>query len=599
MPVPDRRARLLESPIFWILLASLLAITPLLIHGTACGHDLLFHVQNWMEVSEQWKHGMLRPFWCFSAAWGAGEPRFVFYPPFSWTTGALLGLLLPWAAVPAAYTWIALLLSGFTMHRLLRRFVPANTAILGTCLYLSNPYMLFVAFERSAEAELIAAAWMPLLLLAALRPRICPLRLALAVALLWLTNAPAAVVGSYALLLIGVTRLILETRTIGLRSSMRQAAGTAAGYALGLALSSFYLLPAIVQRRAVQIDMAVLPGMRPQDNFLFGHTGEPFHDAVLHTASWIAVIVISVALLSSGTLACQSLRTRRKPGGPFFRGSIAEGWDPRHDSVRTPNHAQQPRSRNLTTFALITLTLAVAFLLIPASQLIWRHAPELAFLQFPWRFLTIETGAAILLLTLALPSRWTARKVLPAALLLTTLAAFAAHTRFAQPCDEEDAAQAGSDQVLRDRGTEPTDEYTPKDADNDALHPPLPNAWLAETDDGTPPAQPAPELLTIADGNPGHLSFRIAALPAPRILVVRLRGFRGWHVTQDGQEFPAQPTRDDGLLSLPLTTGASHRIDIRYNWTGDEYAGLAVSAAALLLCLGLASRARKPAQPTV
>ena len=45
----------------------------------------------------------------------------------------------------------------------------------------------------------LAAAWMPLLVLFALRAKPAMLELAVVVAGLWLTNAPAAVMGCYAL----------------------------------------------------------------------------------------------------------------------------------------------------------------------------------------------------------------------------------------------------------------------------------------------------------------------------------------------------------------------------------------------------------------
>src|SRR4051794_40997643 len=95
-----------------IALAALLAVLPLALHGYSCGHDFDFHLRSWMEASSQWHHGILKPVWAFHAAWNAGEPRLLFYPPLSWMTGALLTTLLPWTAVSTTFTWLVLCISG-------------------------------------------------------------------------------------------------------------------------------------------------------------------------------------------------------------------------------------------------------------------------------------------------------------------------------------------------------------------------------------------------------------------------------------------------------------------------------------------------------
>src|SRR5882762_8400692 len=190
-----------------LLLAALIAVLPLILKGASCGHDFDFHIQNWMEVASQWRHGILLPRWAFTAAWDAGEPRLLFYPPISWHLGAILGLILPWTWTPIVFTWIALSLSGLTLYRLARHWCSPATSFFAACVYLANPYMLFTAYERTAYAELLAAAWMPLLLSSLLRKQISLGRIAIAVALLWLTNAPAAVVGCYSIVILGLIRI--------------------------------------------------------------------------------------------------------------------------------------------------------------------------------------------------------------------------------------------------------------------------------------------------------------------------------------------------------------------------------------------------------
>src|SRR5271168_3714622 len=274
-------------PYILLPIAALIAVLPLILRGCSCGHDFDFHILSWLEAARQFTHGNLHPHWAYTPAWNAGEPRFVFYPPLSWTIGAILGLIFPWTWTPILYTWLALTSACLGLYYLARDFTTPTAALLAATLYTVNPYMLFTAYERTAYAELLAAAFIPLLLHAILRERVTIPSIAIPIALLWLTNAPAAVMSCYALALLTVIRLAKP-------SSLRKeiAINTISGTILGLALAAFYIVPAAYERRYVQIAMAIIPNMRIQDNFLFHHTGDIPHDQVLHTASIIAIILI-------------------------------------------------------------------------------------------------------------------------------------------------------------------------------------------------------------------------------------------------------------------------------------------------------------------
>ena len=149
--------------------ACLLAIAPFFWWGSPSGHDFEFHMFSWMDVLGQWKDGIVYPRWAALAHWGYGEARFLFYPPASWTLGAALGAALPWKMVPGAYCWMALTLAGAAMYRLAREWLRAPDALFAAVFYAFNPYHLLIAYWRSAYAELLAAALLPLLLLCLLR----------------------------------------------------------------------------------------------------------------------------------------------------------------------------------------------------------------------------------------------------------------------------------------------------------------------------------------------------------------------------------------------------------------------------------------------
>ncbi|MCL2660416.1 MAG: hypothetical protein FWD64_07875 [Acidobacteriaceae bacterium] len=537
-----------------------------MVNGPSCGHDFDFHFTNWYEAAQQLGHGVLYPHWAATPAWNAGEPRFIFYPPLSWTLGALLGFVMPWTWTPIAYTWIALLASGVALWFAARELgSPPRAALLAAVLYMANPYMLFTAYERTAYAELLAAAWLPLLLAAALRERPGVLRIAVPVALLWLTNAPAAVMGCYSLALIATARwvpLIWQSYRSPRRQdrhpepsrrgnqkapdvehpSLRFAGTFFAGTLLGLGLGAFYIVPAAYERRWVQIAMAVLPGMRISDNFLFHRIGDAGHDTVLHTASVVAVELIALTAIALAA------------AGLVFRKT-------------------KPDSRGLAPLAILALVLV--FLLTPPSAAIWNHTPELAFLQFPWRLLAILAVIFALALAKALshmPSLFRQTSAMAASGMIALAVAMAfmvsAYGAFRQPCYPEDTVAGRLESLHSENpGSEPTDEYTPVTADNDPLAQQNPPWWLADdaaadAPDSLPPG-PAPRAL---DLNPDH----------PQTLILNLRRYPAWNIQVNGS--PAElADRDDGLIAIPLAAGAAH-VRIRWQNTADHAIGNSITA---------------------
>jgi hypothetical protein len=630
-------------PYFILPVAALIAVLPLILQGCSCGHDFDFHVLNWLEAAQQFRHGNLHPHWAVTPAYNAGEPRFIFYPPLSWTIGAILGLLFQWAHTwiwtPILYTWLALTASGFTLYRLARNFASPAAALLAASFYTTNPYMLFTAYERTAYGELLAAAWIPLLLAAILRNRVTIPRIAIPVALLWLTNAPAAVMSCYALALLTLIRLATNSTSpssaikpdtpsptapdtpsstnpgapssrglIALRWASRASATapahaqattapsqsplhlaltTTAGTALGLGLAAFYLIPAAYERRYVQIAMAILPGMRIQDNFLFHHTGTTpdalLHDTVLHTTSLIALILITLTAI---TLLLIPITT---PGAPSSRGFIALRWASRkaRPSSSPSPQPQAPHSSNQQRLLLplSALTIVIALLLTPISTPIWNHAPELAFLQFPWRLLAIL--AATLSLTLALALTRTRLKPTQTALIALAAAAtltYPSYHLFHQPCDEEDTVPALVTLFHSNTGAEPTDEYTPLTADNDSLAPSNPPYWLSP--DPTAPAPPnslpgpAPHSLTLNSSS-------------PQFLILNLRDYPSWHINLNNAPTQQLPNaRPDGLIALPIPTGTSH-ILITYKPLTDQTLGITITLLSAIILITLIPRKRR------
>ena len=550
--MPSKLARAIPHQVVLCAVA-FVAIIPLLFRGPSCGHDFEFHLLSWLEAASQFAH-FSYPHWAFTPAWGAGEPRFLFYPPLSWTLGALLGLMLPWKFVAIAFTWIALSIAGMTMHRLVIRYVDSNAALIAASLYVVNPYMLFTAYERTAYGELLAAAWLPLLFAAMLATRVRIVPIAMALALIWLTNAPAGVMSSYALAFVTVVRFIQSPGPARLHLATRVAAGTT----LAFALAGFFLVPAVYEQRFVQVNMAVTTGMRPADHTLFHRmTGNAedndYHDDVVRAASLVAV-----TLLSGIAIAVFFAR----------RNSLARADSP--------------------VVVLLLLTVLVAFLLTPASLFLWNHVPKLAFLQFPWRLCALLGVTLALTSALALKDRLpTLRSSLfPLPCLLLAAISLPAWGIFHQPCDGEDTVPYRVALFDSNRGTDATDEYTPIGADGDALKKGDPPYWLlpANADVNTP----APADVSVGPAS-DHLSLD---LPQAEYLVLNRRQYPHWQIRINGVlAEPIDPKREDGLITLRLPAGRD-TIDLAWTNGGDQTIGFVISALAAATTLALGRKKR-------
>jgi hypothetical protein len=585
-------------PYLLIPLAACIAILPLILNGCSCGHDFDFHLLNWMEAARQFTHANLHPHWAYTAAYNAGEPRFVFYPPLSWTLGAVLTLLFPITAPPILYTWLALTASGLALHFLAREFTPPTPALLAAILYTVNPYMLFTAYERTAYAELLAAAFIPLLLHAILRNEVTIPRIAIPVALLWLTNAPAAVMSCYALALLAIIRVatnsVVQSRALvdtscttndtATQTSLSLVINTTSGTLLGLALAAFYILPAAYERRYVQIAMAIIPNMRVQDNFLFHHTGDAPHDQVLHTASILAVLLI-IATIIAIVVSVVQLRLHRKPASarPADYQNQSSSRPERREAGRSPYLIRVRTTYNIVSLipSLAILTIAITLLLTPLTTIIWNHAPELAFLQFPWRFLAILAAIMSLAFALAIASL-NLKPSVNAAITVALAAAFSypAYSFFHQACDEEDTPTARAAIFYSNQGTDSTDEYTPTTADNDSLAHNDPAFWLSPNPNEKDPNAKYPNTQTSANNPPAPAHLAINA-PVAEDLIINLRNYPSWHITRNGSPITQRDQRDDGLIAFPIPAGPS-LIAITYGQTLDQTIGDAISLLALV-----------------
>jgi hypothetical protein len=526
------RSALTWAPLLSIAAAAFAVEIPFFFYGNPSGHDVEFHLYSWLEVLSQWKQGIVYPRWASLAHFGYGEPRFIFYPPASWTIGATLSSIFPWTLVSSIYIWIALVAAGVSMFLLAQRWLDRRDATYAAVLYAVNPYHLVIVYWRSAFAELLASSLLPLLLLLALRTdekgRRVIVYLALVLGCAWLINAPAAVMIHYSLVLL---ILVIAWQ----KRSPRVLLNGAAALLLGAALAGFYLVPAVYEQRWVNIEQAISPGSRPMDSFLLARTSDAVHDAFNHLVSWVALA--EILLTFAAAWAAGSWRKRNR-----------EPWYP-----------------------LVAWAAGCGLLMLSISNPLWNILPKLQFMQFPWRWL-LCLGIPFSLLTALGVRRWISR----VALYLATLCLLAFVGHHFQPPWWDTAADLREmqDNMATGAGYEGTDEYTPVGADPSSVD----KDALRVIVDG-----PAHAAIRVSQWNPERRVFT-AKMSAPDNLAVHLFNYPAWRVEVNGDQVQTGMREGGGQMLIPMGAGAN-RVQMTFIRTRDRTAGAWTSSLALLLTL--------------
>ncbi len=592
----------LAGPVL-ILLAAAIASAPIWLHGPVGADDFEFHLVSWIDAQHSWLEGIPYPHWAPSANFGAGEPRFVFYPPLTWMVGAAVGLALPWSLVPVAMTFLMLAATGLANRALARQLLPDGLATLAGCAALFSLYTLFTVYNRTAFGELAGGFWIPLLLLFVLRDRSASapvwrraldgstLPLALVVAGCWLSDAPVGVMASYLLASVALAAAVLAR-------SWFPVVRAGVAFAVGIALTGIYLIPAAWEQRWVDIQQATGvrgdPGLRIENNFIFPHHADQalhLHDLELHFISPVAVCMIAVAGLSVVAF--------------WLRGRLAgESGD-----------ADKPLPR-AWWIPLALIPAAVLFLLLPVSLPVWNLLPKLRFLQFPWRWLLVtEAPMAIFFAAAVWPGkssrRWQRGAIAAlCAMLFLGSTVFAAKNFFRDPREDDDLAEILA-QASTGAGFIGTDEYASPGADNSLVATGLPDACLTDYFDDEQGVQPTPmdnpiwrpeqqsciSTATAVVHRAEHMSFSTVAARAG-FMVLRLRSYPAWRIAVNGQPVTNLQSREDGLIAVPVRQGPIHLI-VDWSTTPDTIAGRSVSGLALVALAGLAvferrlSRSRK------
>lgn len=310
-----------------------------------------------VAMSESWKHGDFVGRWTPDVVHGNGYPMFNFYAPLFFYVYALL-MFLPLPAFGAfnLCIYLGLLGSGLTMYLFAREIWGRPGGLLAAVAYLTVPYHLLDLYARGALGEFTAFVFFPLILRAIYRlMRHLDLRdlligIASMAGLVLSHNIATLLFGAFSFAYF-VFLFLTDTGR-----SLRKLVSCAGLYIGGIALTTYFWLPALMEKKYVQIERLLTGIYDYRRNFIsfwqlivpsWPHRG---HELSFMIGPVHLVLALAVVLL----------------------------WFP---------CARASKEKGLQV-AFFTAALCVAIMLtLPLSQHVWQHVPLLSFAEFPWRFL--------------------------------------------------------------------------------------------------------------------------------------------------------------------------------------------------------------------
>lgn len=328
-------------------LVSLIITLPLFLsNGLVASQDILWHFVWSEQFHKALMEGVLYPRWV-DTAFGYGSPTFIFYAPLTFYVISLINILTKSTILSMNIAiYLSFFLSGLSMYFFARKLNGERAGLVSGVLYQLIPYHIFDLFGRGVVPELFAFIWFPLILLF-IREIFTDGRhssivyMSFAYAGLIMTHLVSSYMFTFVMVGYGLYLYLVEKK--------RGIIKMFCAMALGIGLSSIYLMPVIFERDYTHIEFIKIFDYR--DHFLFLYKNLMNRE--------LYPIVHGIAILEIAFLLLSLLLIRRK-------------------LVRANN-----------TF-FVSLLFISLFLTTPLSLFIWKYIPEFSNLQFPWRWLTFS-----------------------------------------------------------------------------------------------------------------------------------------------------------------------------------------------------------------
>jgi uncharacterized membrane protein len=334
-----------------------------------CSDDAAFHLLRLTQLDHLLRQGVVYSRWAPDMAQGYGFPFFNFYAPLSYYLAEAVSLLAGNLNLGLRLTFaLSVYLAGLTAYRLSRDHFSTPAALVTAVAYMFAPYFAYDILFRGNLAESVAWLFLPLSLwtmgrLARTGQNRWLVAAALSYAAVLLTHNVFALIfspllGLYGFMEIGDWRLETKERR-NLQSLVATLRPVLLALLLGLGLSAFFWLPAMVERSLVHSDRLLVPP-------IFVYWGNFVTLAEIFTPPQ----TVYVNLINPSPARALGLI-------PLLLAlpALLVGW----------RRFQNGRRRQVLFFGVATAV--YVFLMTAVSEPIWANLPLIEYVQFPWRLL--------------------------------------------------------------------------------------------------------------------------------------------------------------------------------------------------------------------
>lgn len=582
-------------PLFLLLLLSYWSIKPIFIRGSFPIHDDT-QVARVYEMHKSLQDGMFPVRWVTDLGYGYGYPIFNFYAPLSYYIGGAAAFFTDALAATKLMMTLGVLVAGISMYLFARELWGEGGGLIAGLLYLYAPYHAVDIYVRGDVAEFWAYSFIPLVFLSfykifsilkisdtqgienaklttqSAKQQLKPKK----VAWYWIivgSAGYAAVILSHNLTaMITTPFLIIFAVMLFVAWKVQNTSDKALFIFLpllfGILLSAFYWLPALAEIKYTNVTSQIGGGADYHDHFVcisqlwdspWGYGGST-KGCVDGLSFKIGKMHLIFTLLSLGLL---------------------------------PVLMKKRKSAFLIAVTFFFCLLLSIFFMLEQSVFIWNMLPQMAYLQYPWRFLLLASfftsflsGGGYRFIEELLTKYMPLQNKLPAILLCIMMSVliivFNARIFTPRTIFEKTAYDYTNSQTLSWSTSRISDEYMPKGFNKPKSVNDIPHDRIAFTME-----QPSAQLI-VARTQSIHV---YAVLPKKTNVQVNVAYFPAWHFFIDGK--PVNYINRGGTLSAFIPGGA-HAFDIAFIQTPMEKIGDILSLCGVcLLILGIIMVQRK------